>query len=137
MNDRQLNAEERGAPATLQRLGWSVLEMARELGRHRSTSARELKRNAAPPEGWSRAGRAHERAIARRRRSRRNSQFAARDGARVETLLREEWSSTATRGSRRPAVCASTLPPRIIVGNAGPTKTPMASSASISPRARA
>ena len=98
MKYRQLNAEERSALATLKRLGWSVLEMARELGRHRSTVARELKRNAAPHDGWYRAGRAHERAVARRRRSRRNSQFGGSDWARVEALLREEWSPEQVAG---------------------------------------
>ena len=88
MNYRQLNAEERSALATLKRLGWSVLEIARELGRHRSTSARERQRNAAPHDGWYRAGRAHERAVARRRRSRRNSQFEQADWERIESLLR-------------------------------------------------
>ena len=88
----QLNAEERSAIATLKRLGWSVLEMARELGRQRSTVARELRRNATPHDGWYRAGRAHERAVARRRRSRRNRHFGKEELRRVETLLREEWS---------------------------------------------
>ena len=71
----QLNAEERSAIATLKRLGWSVLEMARELQRHRSTVARELARNATPHDGWYRAGRAHERAVARRRRFAPQQQF--------------------------------------------------------------
>ena len=85
MKYAQLNAEERSAIATVKRLGWSVLEMAGELGRHRSTVARELQRNATPHDGWYRAGRAHERAVARRRRSRRNSHFEKEDGGRVET----------------------------------------------------
>ncbi len=101
MNYRQLNAEERSALATLKRLGWSVLEIARELGRHRSTSARERQRNAAPHDGWYRAGRAHERAVARRRRSRRNSQFDRAAWARVEALLREEWSPEQVAGYLR------------------------------------
>ena len=101
MKYEQLNAEERSAIATLKRLGWSVLEMARELGRHRSTVARELRRNATPHDGWYRAGRAHERAVARRRRSRRNSQFGQEELRRVETLLREEWSPEQVSGYLR------------------------------------
>ena len=89
MKYQQLNVEERSALATLKRLGWSVAEMARELGRHRSTVARELRRNAAPHDGCYRAGRAHERAVARRRRSRRNSQFGRAELALVEKLLRK------------------------------------------------
>ena len=94
----QLNAEERSEIATLKRLGWSVLEMARELGRHRSTVARELARNATPHDGWYRAGRAHARAVARRRRSRRNSQFGKEEWGEVETLLRKEWSPEQVSG---------------------------------------
>ena len=101
MKYEQLNVEERSALATLKRLGWSVSEMARELGRHRSTVWRELRRNAAPHDGCYRAGRAHEQAVARRRRSRRNSQFGKAELARVEELLREEWSPEQVAGSLR------------------------------------
>ena len=75
MNYRQLNAEERSVLAALRTVGLSQAEIARELGRHRSTVGRELKRNAAPHDGWYRSARAHQRAHARRYRSRRNSQF--------------------------------------------------------------
>ena len=51
MQYEPLNAEERSAMATLQRLGWSVLERAGERGRQRSTVARELRRNAPPHDG--------------------------------------------------------------------------------------
>ena len=101
MKYEQLNAEERSAIATLKRLGWSVREMARELGRHRSTVARELTRNATPHDGWYRAGRAHERAVARRRRSRRNSQFGKEEWGEVEKLLRKEWSPEQVSGYLR------------------------------------
>ena len=101
MKYEQLNVEERSALATLKRLGWSVAEMARELGRHRSTVWRELRRNAAPHDGWYRAVRAHERAVARRKRSRRNSQFGRSELARVEELLREEWSPEQVAGYLR------------------------------------
>jgi IS30 family transposase len=101
MNYCQLNLEERSALATLKRLGWSVLEMARELGRHRSTLARELKRNVTAYDGWYRAGRAHEQAVARRRRSRRNRHFGRVELAGVEALLREEWSPEQVAGYLR------------------------------------
>ena len=101
MKYEQLNVEERSALATLKGLGWSVLEMARELGRHRSTVAREIQRNATPHDGRYRAGRAHERAVARRRRSRRNSHFGEVELGRVETLLREEWSPEQVCGYLR------------------------------------
>ena len=49
MKYRQLNAEERSALAALRSLGLNKAEIARQLGRHRSTVGRELKRTAAPP----------------------------------------------------------------------------------------
>jgi IS30 family transposase len=42
MKYRQLNAEERGVLAALRTLGLSRAEIARQLGRHRSTVGREL-----------------------------------------------------------------------------------------------
>ena len=98
MNYRQLNAEERSALAALRRVGLSQAAIAGELGRHRSTVWRELRRNAAPHDGWYRAGRAEERAVARRKRSRRNSQFGSAELGRVEELLQEEWSPEQVSG---------------------------------------
>ena len=98
MKYRQLNAEERSALAALRTVGLNQAEIGRELGRHRSTVGRELKRNAAPYDGRYRAARAEERAVARRKRSRRNSQFGAAELARVEELLREQWSPEQVSG---------------------------------------
>ena len=98
MKYRQLNAEEREVLAALRSAGWSQAEIARHLGRHRSTVWRELKRNCAPYDGWYRSKRAHQRAHARRYRSRRNSQFARADWARIEELLKEEWSPEQVAG---------------------------------------
>ena len=98
MNYRQLHAEERSALAALRRVGLSKAEIARALGRHRSTVGRELKRNAAPHDGWYRAKRAQQRAHARRYRSRRNSQFGRAQWKRVEELLRQEWSPEQVSG---------------------------------------
>ena len=60
-----------------------------------------MKRNAAPYDGWDRAARAEERAEARRKRSRRNSQFGRAELALVEELLRKEWSPEQVSGSLR------------------------------------
>jgi IS30 family transposase len=98
MNYRQLNLVERSTLATLRRLGFSLAEIGRELGRHRSTLWRELRRNATPHDGRYRVSRAQERAVARRRRSRRNSQFGEGQWGRVEELLREEWSPEQVSG---------------------------------------
>ena len=97
MNYRQLNAEERSVLAALRTMGLSRAEIARQLGRHRSTVGRKLRRNAAPHDGY-RARRAHQRAHARRYRSRRNSQFERTQWVRVEALLKEEWSPEQVSG---------------------------------------
>ena len=101
MKYRQLNAEERSVLAALRTVGLSKAEIARQLGRHRSTVGRELQRNAAPHDGWYRSRRAHQRAHARRWRSRRNSQFGPVEWTRVERLLREEWSPEQVAGYLR------------------------------------
>jgi IS30 family transposase len=109
MNYRQLNLEERSALAALRTTGVGLGAIARHLGRHRSTVWRELQRNRAPYDGWYRAGRAEERAVARRRRSRRNSQFGIKEWTRVERLLCEQWSPEQVAGylRRRGELCIS------------------------------
>ena len=101
MKYRQLSGEERSALAALRQVGLKPAEIARELGRHRSTVSRELRRNATPYDGWYRARRAQQRAHARRYRSRRNSQFGRTHWKRVEGLLREEWSPEQVSGHLR------------------------------------
>ena len=98
MKYRQLNAEERSVLAALRTVGLNQAEIARELGRHRSTVGRELKRNSAPYDGGYRSARAHQRAHARRYRSRRNSQFEGAQWERVDELLKEEWSPEQVAG---------------------------------------
>jgi IS30 family transposase len=98
MKYRQLNAQERSALAALRIIGLTQAEIARELGRHRSTIGRELKRNCAPYDGGYRSARAHQRAHARRYRSRRNRQFGVEEMERVESLLAEKWSPEQIAG---------------------------------------
>ena len=98
MNYSQLNAAERSVLAALRSLGLNKAEIGRQLGRHRSTIGRELRRNCSPYDGGYRSARAHQRAHARRYRSRRNSQFAKEQWERVEELLREEWSPKQVSG---------------------------------------
>ncbi len=98
MNYQHLNAEERGVLAALRTLGLNMAKIAWQMGRHRSTIWRELRRNSSPYDGGYRSKRAHQRSHARRWRSRRNSQFTSAQWARVEELLREEWSPEQVAG---------------------------------------
>ncbi len=76
-------------------------EIARELGRHRSTIGRELKRNSARFDGCYRPSKAIERTAGRRARSRRNQRFTRTDLRRVEAQLRELWSPEQICGRLR------------------------------------
>ncbi len=101
MNYQQLSAEERFLIAAFRSQGEALPEIARVLGRHRSTIWREVRRNCAPYDGGYRSRRAHQRAHARRWRSRRNQQFGKAELGRVEELLRQEWSPEQVAGYLR------------------------------------
>ena len=101
MKYRQLSAEERVQIATLRSQNFAATRIAQILGRHRSTIWREVRRNRAPHDGGYRSARAHERAGARRKRSRRNQQFTPAQMQRVEALLREQWSPEQVAGHLR------------------------------------
>lgn len=103
MKYQQLSAEERFLIAALRAHWISIPDIAAVLNRHRSTVWRELKRNAAPYDGGYRSARAHERAGARRKRSRRNRHFIPEQLARVEALLKEKWSPEQIAGFLRKA----------------------------------
>ena len=73
--------------------GFNQSEVARQMGRHRSTISRELRRNSFRGVDSSyRYFRAHREAVARRRRSRRNRHYSDQDFAIVRRLLRKKWS---------------------------------------------
>ena len=94
---RQLTSGERNALSALKKQGCSQAEIARALGRHRSTIGRELRRNA-KTDGWYRPGDAHDFARWRRSRSRRNRQFGQAEWALVEACLQEQWSPEQISG---------------------------------------
>lgn len=79
----------------------SVLEIAEELGRHRSTVYREVKRNCTPHDGAYRPSMAVEMTNGRRSRSRRNARYGAADYVVIEERLREEWSPEQIVGRHR------------------------------------
>jgi IS30 family transposase len=100
MTYHQITSGERYMISALRKQGCSQSQVARHLGRHRSTIGRELRRNACP-RGWYRPSVAVERTSGRRSRSRRNRRFSPADLARVDTLLRDLWSPEQVAGYLR------------------------------------
>src|SRR5919106_3126709 len=98
MTYRQLTSEERYMLAALRRQGLNQAEIARALGRHRSTVCREVRRNSTRADGHYRAFTAQERTNGRRSRSRRNSHFTAEEFALVDGLLCRQWSPEQVSG---------------------------------------
>jgi IS30 family transposase len=101
MTYRQLTPEERYMLAALRRQGLNKSQIARSLGRHRSTVCREVRRNSTRADGRYRAFTAQERTNGRRSRSRRNQRFSAADFALVEELLCRQWSPEQVAGHLR------------------------------------
>ncbi len=94
MKYRQLTHNERYMIGQLRRQGYGFGEIAKLLGRSRSTIWREVERNRCHNnDGAYRPSHAQERTMGRRRRSRRGSHYSAAQWACVEALLqREQWS---------------------------------------------
>jgi transposase, IS30 family len=101
MTYRQLSPEERYMLAALRKQGLNQAEIARALGRHRSTVGRELRRNSTRADGRYRASTAQERTNGRRSRSRRNRRFTPADFALIDELLRRQWSPEQVSGHLR------------------------------------
>jgi len=80
---------------------FSCADIARELGRHRSTIYREVRRNGAKYDGAYRPMFAVEKANGRRRRSRRNRRYTPDHFAVIERLLREDFSPEQVVGRLR------------------------------------
>jgi IS30 family transposase len=98
---RQITYEERYTLGLLRRQRLSPAEIARVLGRHRSTILREVRRNRAASDGTYRPQLADWYARGRRSRSRRNSHFGVNDFRLVERLLRRKWSPEQISGRLR------------------------------------
>jgi IS30 family transposase len=98
MTYHQLTPGERYMLAALRRQGLNQSEIARSLGRHRSTVCREVRRNSTRADGRYRAFTAQEQANGRRSRPRRNSRFTARDFALIDELLCRQWSPEQVAG---------------------------------------
>jgi IS30 family transposase len=95
---RQITQEERYAISALKKLGFNQAEIGRELGRHRSSISRELRRNANPYDGGYRPVVAAGMARARRWKSRSGSQFCEREFRLVDRGLRRQWSPEQIAG---------------------------------------
>jgi IS30 family transposase len=98
MTYRQITSEQRYMLAALRAQGLCASAIARELGCHRSTVGRELKRNCTVSDGRYRAAKAQERANGRRSRSRRNQHFTPQHLERVDSLLKQRWSPEQIAG---------------------------------------
>src|SRR5215213_7834100 len=101
MTYHQLTSGERYMLAALRRQGCNQSQIARELGRHRSTVCREVRRNSTRADGHYRPFTAQERTNGRRSRARRNLRFTAEDFALVGELLCRQWSPEQVAGHLR------------------------------------
>lgn len=99
MKYQQLTSEDRYILAALKKQGLSIQQIADNMGRHRSTIYRELKRNSCHHmDGSYRPSKAQRRTRARRSRSRRNRHYSEADYALVRTLLQRQWSPEQISG---------------------------------------
>jgi transposase, IS30 family len=101
MGYRQLTQDERYVMARLLHQGHSYRSVALVLDRAASTISREHRRNATTHDGRYRAEKAHQYALARRRRNRKGSQFSAQQWSEVAALLQRKWSPGQIVGRRR------------------------------------
>jgi IS30 family transposase len=101
MTYRQITYAERYTLGLLRQRGLASAAIARILHRHRSTIGREVARNRAHHDGTYRPPLADWYARGRRARSRRNRRFSAAEWARVQTLVREDWSPEQIAGRLR------------------------------------
>jgi len=88
----QLTPDERYTIASMRAVGRRPADIARVLGRHRSTICREIQRNRCPHDGNYRVQKAQSRTNTRRRTSRRCRHHTPKQYRVVENLLSEQWS---------------------------------------------
>jgi IS30 family transposase len=101
MTYRQITYAERYTLGLLRQRGLASATIARILHRHRSTIGREIQRNRAHSDRTYRPQLADGYARGRRSRSRRHQQFTPATWARIQALLREDWSPEQIAGRLR------------------------------------
>jgi IS30 family transposase len=92
VNYQHIDNGERFAIAAMRGQYIKVSEIAKRLGRHRSTIYRELERNASAHDGNYRASHACQKSSGRQKRSKRNMRYGAADFQPVERLIRLDLS---------------------------------------------
>ena len=98
----QLSQEERYTITHFSRRRLPQAFIAKVMNRSPSTISRELRRNVGDrADGIYRAEAAHQHAIARRRRSRRGTQFTDQQWAYVVSLIKQDWSPEQVAGVLR------------------------------------
>lgn len=97
MKYRQITSGERYAIAALRKQKLSTRAIAAQIGRSPATVSRELRRNLSTQARYS-PDKAHSYAVARRRRSRRNSHFSPDEWILVEHLVALDWSPEQVAG---------------------------------------
>ena len=93
----QLTPQERYLISHLRKQGLCVAQIARQVGRHRSTISREFARNESR-KGVYRPSKAQEKTNGRRSRSRRNGHFSEADYRLVDRYIRKQWSPEQVSG---------------------------------------
>ena len=101
MRYQQITSEDRCTLATLRKQHWSNAAIARVMGRHPSTIARELKRNCCPYDEGYRHLRAQQISDLRRKRSRRKSHLSDEDWQLIEQLIEADLSPEQISGMLR------------------------------------
>ena len=113
MGYSQLTPGERYAMANMLHQGYSYRAIALVLGRATSTISRERRRNATVHDGHYRAEKAQQYAQARRRRTRKKSQYSQEQWSGVRQLLLRKWSPAQIvgrwRALRQPSMSKETI----------------------------
>ena len=95
---RQLTSEQRTIIAHLRSLKQNYNQIAQQIGCHRATVSREVKRNHCQYDGFYRSSKAHMRALSRRKNARSKAKFSVVDMVPVILKLKEQWSPEQISG---------------------------------------